>query len=150
MLKFVEFSDEIFSRSDINHDEHLSFDEFLRTELVYVLMKKDEFQQYDANSKSFPPQKICETFANCNIAETQAKMLHKITDRIKFLQSLEDGFVSHNEYNRVLSEQKERNIEIRAEYFGRLFEVRFCFMYSPCKTTDPDFKSKKSVKAKLL
>ncbi|VDD97948.1 unnamed protein product [Enterobius vermicularis] len=44
-----ETPEETFLRSDTNKDNQLSFDEFLRTELVYVLVKQDEFNNYDTN-----------------------------------------------------------------------------------------------------
>lgn len=45
----VETPEEVFQRSDVNNDQQLTFDEFLRTELIYVLMKEEEFKGYDTN-----------------------------------------------------------------------------------------------------
>uniref|UniRef100_A0A0M3HPF8 EF-hand domain-containing protein n=1 Tax=Ascaris lumbricoides TaxID=6252 RepID=A0A0M3HPF8_ASCLU len=73
-----------FARSDANHDEVLTFDEFLHTELAYERIKKDEFDYYDTNK---------------------------------------DGVISIEEYEGHLTVQKERSDELRAEYFGKIYET---------------------------
>ncbi|KHN87063.1 hypothetical protein Tcan_11187 [Toxocara canis] len=78
-----ETAEQKFLRSDANHDDKLTFDEFLHTELVYERAKKDEFEMYDTNK---------------------------------------DGVVSKKEYERRLSEQKEKSDELRALYFGKIYE----------------------------
>ncbi|VDK44511.1 unnamed protein product [Anisakis simplex] len=82
-LNNTEFPDEKFARSDANHDDKLTFNEFLHTELAYEHVKRDEFKMLDLNN---------------------------------------DGFISIGEYQQNLDDEKERSIERRAQYFGKIYE----------------------------
>lgn len=52
LLEFLSLmlAEQKFIRSDGNHDDKLTFDEFLHSDLAYDRIKKEEFDSYDTNS----------------------------------------------------------------------------------------------------
>ncbi|CAD5211466.1 unnamed protein product [Bursaphelenchus okinawaensis] len=79
----LEQPEETFARSDTDNDEKLSFNQFLLTDLPYVQLKQDEFNNLD-------------------------------TDH--------DGFVTRKEYEQHYQKEKESAYDLKAEYFGQLYD----------------------------
>ncbi|VDM23608.1 unnamed protein product [Toxocara canis] len=113
-----ETAEQKFLRSDANHDDKLTFDEFLHTELVYERAKKDEFEMYDTNK----PWQFEREGEGKREQERKRRFRLIVICQNKKNVFAEDGVVSKKEYERRLSEQKEKSDELRALYFGKIYE----------------------------
>ncbi|CAD5215819.1 unnamed protein product [Bursaphelenchus xylophilus] len=79
----LEQPEETFARSDVDKDDKLTFNQFLLTDLPYVQLKKEEFNNLDIDH---------------------------------------DGFVTKTEYEQHYQKEKESAYDLKAEYFGQLYD----------------------------
>lgn len=65
-LNITEISEEAFARSDVDKSGQLNFDEFMHTDALFEALKRDEFNQLDANSNF---QEIINKLASENVPD---------------------------------------------------------------------------------
>jgi len=78
-----ELPKDIFTRVDKDKDDKLSFDEYLHSDALFVQLKREEFNNLDADH---------------------------------------DGTLSKFEYESHFQKEKEATSDLKAEYFGKIFE----------------------------
>ncbi|CAI4231700.1 unnamed protein product [Auanema sp. JU1783] len=100
-----ETHSEKFTRSDMNKDKKLNFDEFLHMELAYVEAKKEEFEGLDSNHDGMITQEEYEKHhheVNSKSAALRAEYFSKVFE--EFDEDF-DMALNQEEVERVLAER---------------------------------------------
>uniref|UniRef100_A0AC34F3K0 EF-hand domain-containing protein n=1 Tax=Panagrolaimus sp. ES5 TaxID=591445 RepID=A0AC34F3K0_9BILA len=112
---------ESFVRADTDEDIQLSFDEFLKTDLSYVQVKKAEFDMLDANSDGILSLDEFTSFYRKQEEEKDSTDNNKkyYVGLLKEFDENNDKKLSQTEVKRILS---KRFLLKPKENFGQLFE----------------------------
>jgi Ca2+-binding EF-hand superfamily protein len=110
---------ESFVRADTDEDIQLTFDEFLKTDLSYVQVKKAEFDQLDSNSDGILSLDEFSTFYRKQDEDKTVNNKKYYIGLFKEFDENNDKQLSQTEVKRILS---KRFLLKPKENFGQLFE----------------------------